>query len=261
MDRFSIAILSIRTRGLGESKSTASATWDSGEDAGKRGVEEGGVGATCLEDLSKAYNFTACGASMYDMAAVNAFQSVDPVPSTPTPCTPPPPRENSQSCAAPRQAQCVPELLILQDDAARLRRRRADLCQQRYILPHYDDYDHAALRDLVRHLHHRAPHHDPEPRTRITLCVFIHSFSHSFILLCLTNSFPLQFDCSCTDDNTYAYVYPDEFRAIYLCGVFWEFSTTGTNSHRRQDYAGRRSWWGTWGYESTWGGLDDECTA
>jgi len=38
------------------------------------------------------------------------------------------------------------------------------------------------------------------------------------------------FDCSCTDSDTYAYVYPDEFGTIYLCGVFWEVSTTGTDS-------------------------------
>ncbi|KAJ7181285.1 peptidyl-Lys metalloendopeptidase [Mycena filopes] len=38
------------------------------------------------------------------------------------------------------------------------------------------------------------------------------------------------YDCSCTDSDTYAYVYPDEFGTIYLCGVFWEVSTTGTDS-------------------------------
>ncbi|KAF4622412.1 hypothetical protein D9613_009121 [Agrocybe pediades] len=38
------------------------------------------------------------------------------------------------------------------------------------------------------------------------------------------------FDCSCTDSGTYAYVYPDTFGYIYLCGAFWQAPTTGTDS-------------------------------
>lgn len=38
------------------------------------------------------------------------------------------------------------------------------------------------------------------------------------------------YDCSCTESDVYAYVYPDEHGTIYLCDVFWEVSTTGTDS-------------------------------
>lgn len=48
----------------------------------------------------------------------------------------------------------------------------------------------------------------------------------------------LSYDCSCTDADTYAYVYPDSFGEIYLCGVCQQpyltlqqltfHSTTGT---------------------------------
>jgi len=38
------------------------------------------------------------------------------------------------------------------------------------------------------------------------------------------------FDCTCTDSGTYAYVYPDGFGTIYLCGAFWAAPTTGTDS-------------------------------
>ncbi|KAJ7885432.1 hypothetical protein B0H13DRAFT_2343201 [Mycena leptocephala] len=31
--------------------------------------------------------------------------------------------------------------------------------------------------------------------------------------------------CSCTDSDTYAYLYPDEFSTIDLCGVLWEGGT------------------------------------
>ncbi|KAF8963005.1 peptidyl-Lys metalloendopeptidase [Flammula alnicola] len=38
------------------------------------------------------------------------------------------------------------------------------------------------------------------------------------------------FDCTCTDSGTYAYVYPDSFGTVYLCGAFWSAPTTGTDS-------------------------------
>jgi peptidyl-Lys metalloendopeptidase len=41
---------------------------------------------------------------------------------------------------------------------------------------------------------------------------------------------PLTLDCSCTDRNTYAYVYPNQPYKIYLCGAFWSAPMTGTDS-------------------------------
>ncbi|KAF9523095.1 peptidyl-Lys metalloendopeptidase [Crepidotus variabilis] len=38
------------------------------------------------------------------------------------------------------------------------------------------------------------------------------------------------YDCTCTESGTYAYVYPDTFGTIYLCGAFWSAPTTGTDS-------------------------------
>lgn len=37
------------------------------------------------------------------------------------------------------------------------------------------------------------------------------------------------FDCTCTDE-TFAYVYPNDFGHVYLCGGFWNAPTTGTDS-------------------------------
>ncbi|RDB29715.1 Peptidyl-Lys metalloendopeptidase [Hypsizygus marmoreus] len=39
-----------------------------------------------------------------------------------------------------------------------------------------------------------------------------------------------KYDCTCTDSGTYAYVYPDTFATVYLCGAFWNAPTTGTDS-------------------------------
>ncbi|THH21152.1 hypothetical protein EW146_g365 [Bondarzewia mesenterica] len=38
------------------------------------------------------------------------------------------------------------------------------------------------------------------------------------------------YDCTCTDSDAYAYVYPDEHGYIYLCGAFWDAPATGTDS-------------------------------
>lgn len=39
-----------------------------------------------------------------------------------------------------------------------------------------------------------------------------------------------QFDCSCNQADTYAFVYPNKFPTIHLCGAFWRAPTNGTDS-------------------------------
>ncbi|KAJ2933919.1 hypothetical protein H1R20_g3159, partial [Candolleomyces eurysporus] len=38
------------------------------------------------------------------------------------------------------------------------------------------------------------------------------------------------YDCTCTESGTYAYVYPNTFGRVYLCGAFWSAPLTGTDS-------------------------------
>ena len=40
----------------------------------------------------------------------------------------------------------------------------------------------------------------------------------------------VHFDCTCTQTNVYAYVYPNQPYNIYLCGAFWVAPLTGTDS-------------------------------
>ena len=40
----------------------------------------------------------------------------------------------------------------------------------------------------------------------------------------------VRFDCTCTQTNVYAYVYPNQPYNIYLCGAFWNAPLTGTDS-------------------------------
>ncbi|QRV75002.1 peptidyl-Lys metalloendopeptidase [Ceratobasidium sp. AG-Ba] len=39
-----------------------------------------------------------------------------------------------------------------------------------------------------------------------------------------------RYDCSCQEVDTFAYVYPDQFGTIYLCGAFWKAPVKGTDS-------------------------------
>ncbi|KAF8606583.1 zincin [Ceratobasidium sp. AG-I] len=39
-----------------------------------------------------------------------------------------------------------------------------------------------------------------------------------------------QYDCSCTKDDLFAYVYSDQFGTVYLCGAFWKAPNVGTDS-------------------------------
>jgi peptidyl-Lys metalloendopeptidase len=38
------------------------------------------------------------------------------------------------------------------------------------------------------------------------------------------------YDCTCNDAGVYAYTFPDEFGVVFLCPVFWQVATTGTDS-------------------------------
>ncbi|KAG8701382.1 hypothetical protein FRC08_004106, partial [Ceratobasidium sp. 394] len=39
-----------------------------------------------------------------------------------------------------------------------------------------------------------------------------------------------RYDCSCNEEDTFAYVYPNQFGTVYLCGAFWKAPVTGTDS-------------------------------
>ncbi|CAE6408966.1 unnamed protein product [Rhizoctonia solani] len=39
-----------------------------------------------------------------------------------------------------------------------------------------------------------------------------------------------RYDCSCTEEDTFAYVYPDQFGTVYLCESFWRAPVLGRDS-------------------------------
>lgn len=44
------------------------------------------------------------------------------------------------------------------------------------------------------------------------------------------HDYTVEFHCDCDEEDTYAYVYPDSPFEIYLCPLFWESDTFGTDS-------------------------------
>lgn len=44
------------------------------------------------------------------------------------------------------------------------------------------------------------------------------------------SDYTVTFNCDCDEEDTYAYVYPDQPFEIYLCGLFWDSPTIGTDS-------------------------------
>ena len=54
--------------------------------------------------------------------------------------------------------------------------------------------------------------------------------SHFSLISTATDTATVNFDCTCNEANTYAYVYPNSPYNIYLCGAFWNAPATGTDS-------------------------------
>lgn len=63
------------------------------------------------------------------------------------------------------------------------------------------------------------------------------SFRHNtianhFAKISMTKFEGYTYDCStCTNPSKFAYVYPEQFGKIYLCGAFWNAPITGTDSN------------------------------
>ncbi|KAF4616701.1 hypothetical protein D9613_008604 [Agrocybe pediades] len=51
-----------------------------------------------------------------------------------------------------------------------------------------------------------------------------------FAAINATNFRAVNYDCSCQRQDVFAYVFPDQFGTIYLCGMFWNAPVNGTDS-------------------------------
>ncbi|QRW18243.1 peptidyl-Lys metalloendopeptidase [Rhizoctonia solani] len=44
-----------------------------------------------------------------------------------------------------------------------------------------------------------------------------------------------KYDCSCAEEDTFAYVYPDQFGTVYLCGAFWKASVLDDHAYGHEE--------------------------
>ncbi|KAJ7486759.1 peptidyl-Lys metalloendopeptidase [Mycena latifolia] len=184
-----------------------------------------GASIEVTHDLSKAYNFTASGESTYDIAASNKLQYVDP-------------ETNSlvtifaDAGDAAHTAAVSGELAVARRSAfsKRIAYQSCSSSEKTQLVSAAaaaQSYANAAKSYLTT---------NTASTTRwVTWFGTFTTAHHTTVLSHYTKMAAdayadYTYDCSCTDSDTYAYVYPDEFGTIYLCGVFWEVSTTGTDS-------------------------------
>lgn len=173
-------------------------------------------------DLSKAYNFTSSGAGKYSFSTSNLFHYADdsgaPVAiyaaqpeahvaslsgKLVSPRTTLAKRDTYNGCSADEQNQLVAAASAAQNYAASA---FANTQAQTGATPRYTTWFGA----------YTAVRHD------IVLAHFTSLHGNVYA--------DYSYDCTCTDSGTYAYVYPDEFGQVYLCGAFWRAPTTGTDS-------------------------------
>ncbi|KIM38232.1 hypothetical protein M413DRAFT_76264 [Hebeloma cylindrosporum] len=172
-------------------------------------------------DLAYTYNFTASGAAKYEIRARNLFHIV-----------------NADSTISTLRADADSHSANISGKLAAARpalvkRATYSGCtsfQERLIV----SAALAAQKYTYSALNYASAHASATPRYttwfgaykvdryKTVLSHYTNINSHDFL--------SYEFDCTCTEVDTYAYVYPDQFGVIYLCRAFWNAPMTGTDS-------------------------------
>ncbi|KAL4246974.1 secreted metalloproteinase M35 [Abortiporus biennis] len=181
-----------------------------------------GQSVALTHDLSAAYNFTSSGAGAYTVEANNLFHYVDPATNKAVPI---------YANAEVHSAKVAGQLAVARNTLTKRATFTGCSSSQQSGLnaaaPAAQTYAANALSYLQAHT---------SSTSRYTTWFGTYTSSrHSTVLTHYTNLnsntySSYHFDCTCTDSGTYAYVYPDDFGHVYLCGAFWQAPTTGTDS-------------------------------
>ncbi|KAK7024717.1 peptidyl-Lys metalloendopeptidase [Favolaschia claudopus] len=181
-----------------------------------------GASIEIAHDLSKAYNFTSSGEATYDIVANNEFSYVDANGELQTIHASHPSRHT---------AAISGELAVARRSLdKRISYRSCSSSQQSTIATAV-----TAAKSYASESQSYLTSHTSSTTRFATWFGTYTSAHHSTVLTHYTNMVnadysTFTFDCSCNDAGTYAYVYPDEFGIVYLCPVFWQTTTTGTDS-------------------------------
>ncbi|KAF7793438.1 hypothetical protein EIP86_004550 [Pleurotus ostreatoroseus] len=182
-----------------------------------------GQSVSIEHDLSTAYNFTSSGPGHYSFAAVNRFHYVDPETGEPVKVYAEQPQAHTAAVSG--------KLSVSRPSLARRETYNGCSSSEESSLVSAasaaQSYAASALSYTEAHT---------SSTTRFTTWFGTFSTSHHstiqthFTNLNSNSYASYTYDCTCTDSGTYAYVYPDDFGHVYLCGAFWEAPTTGTDS-------------------------------
>ena len=173
--------------------------------------------------MSSAYNFTTPGAGKYTVEASNLFHYVDANEEI----------SEIRADAEPHVATLSGKLAATRPTPTITRREQYNGCsssEQSAInsaAPAAQSYVAAALSYLQTHTASTARYTTwfgsyTSSRHSTVQSHYSNINSHDYTTF--------TYDCTCDESDTYAYVYPDEFGTIYLCGAFWDAPNTGTDS-------------------------------
>lgn len=186
-----------------------------------------GESVTVEHNLAGVYNLTSTGAGAYTVDAANLFRVVEADSSlTDVYADIIPAQVNVKGKLASHKAAVVPPAQLLSKRATYSScssTRQTQIASAITSAASYatDSYSHLTS--------------NPSGSTRYTR--WFGTWSSSRYNLALTSFSRLRtypagwaYDCTCTDADTYAYVYPSRYGTVYLCGYFWNAPATGAGS-------------------------------
>lgn len=173
-------------------------------------------------DLSKAYNFTGSGAGKYSFSSSNKFHYVN-ADNAPVEIYADQPEALTASLsgklAAPRPTLVKRASYVGCSSSQQTQLVAAASAAQSYASSTYS-YTQSKSAATTRYTTWFGTYTAARHTTIQTHFSNLNSNTYS----------SYTFDCTCTDANTYAYVYADDFGYVTLCGAFWNAPTTGTDS-------------------------------
>ncbi|KAI0347608.1 peptidyl-Lys metalloendopeptidase [Trametopsis cervina] len=182
-----------------------------------------GEETSVVHDLSTAFNFTSTGQGSYSFAAKNQFFYVDPETNSPVEFFADHPQAHTAAISG-KLAVARPTV------SKRATYTGCSSSQQSQLVSAAS----AAQSYAAAAYQYTSTNTASTPRFTTWFGTYT-SAHHSTILTHYSNLngntySGYHFDCTCTESDTYAYVYPDDFGHVYLCGAFWQAPTTGTDS-------------------------------
>ncbi|KAJ8462294.1 hypothetical protein ONZ51_g10989 [Trametes cubensis] len=183
-----------------------------------------GDSVSVTHDLSAAYNFTLPGAGKYTVEPSNLFHFVDPETNEPVEI-----RADTETHVAAVSGK----LTVVRPTPTLTKRETYNGCSSSEKTG-INSAASAAQSYVAGALSYLQSHTAASPRYTTWFGSYTSS-RHSTVLSHYTNMngndyTSFTYDCTCDEADTYAYVYPDDFGYIYLCGAFWQAPTTGTDS-------------------------------